>query len=253
MTGLQYRQRAFRVHLFISLLVATLAAGLVFGLWYPYPYREISGGRQLFLMVTGIDVLIGPLITFLIFNPLKKARQELLMDLTVVGLLQMGALGYGLWTVAEARPVHLVFENNRYSVVSAAQVPDEMIPLAPKGVDIEPWMGPTLLSLRPFKNSNEQFDATMSALNGAALAARPDLWQSYDAARDQIKAQAKPLSELVKRHPEIQGQVDLLTAKFPDGEVRLAYLPLAGRNVFWTVVIDRTTADVVGFLPVDSF
>ena len=45
--------RAAGIHLGLSLLVAALAAALVFGVWYPYPYREISGGRALFDLCAG--------------------------------------------------------------------------------------------------------------------------------------------------------------------------------------------------------
>lgn len=42
------RFKASGIHLGLSLVMASLAALLVFGIWYPYPYREISGGRELF-------------------------------------------------------------------------------------------------------------------------------------------------------------------------------------------------------------
>lgn len=41
-------------------------------------------------------------------------------DFTVIGLLQVAALAYGLWTVFVARPVHLVFEYHRMAVVLLA-------------------------------------------------------------------------------------------------------------------------------------
>ena len=77
-----------------SLLTICFAALLVFGIWYPYPYREISGGRELFLLVITVDVILGPLITLAVFNR-KKPRSELRRDLAIVALLQLGALGYG--------------------------------------------------------------------------------------------------------------------------------------------------------------
>jgi hypothetical protein len=103
------RFSAATIHLGLSLLVAALAALLVFLVWYPYPYREISGGRDLFLLLVAVDVIMGPLLTLTIFN-LKKPKGELRRDLAVIGLLQLAALGYGLCTMAVARPVHLVFE-----------------------------------------------------------------------------------------------------------------------------------------------
>src|SRR5918993_3549413 len=103
------RGRAAGIHFGISLAVALVAGLLVFALWYPYPYREISGGRDLFLLVVAVDVVLGPLITFAIFNR-AKGWPHLRRDLAVVALLQLAGLGYGLWTVHLARPVHLVFE-----------------------------------------------------------------------------------------------------------------------------------------------
>ena len=56
------------IHLGLSLGLAVLAALLVFYIWYPYPYREISGGRELFLLVVAVDVILGPLITLSVSN-----------------------------------------------------------------------------------------------------------------------------------------------------------------------------------------
>lgn len=144
------RLKASGIHFGISLVIALLAAALVFGLWYPYPYREISGGRELFFIVVMVDVILGPLITLTVFNRAKPWR-ELRRDLAIVALIQLSALGYGVWTVFVARPVHLVFEYDRFRVVHAVDVPPELLAKAPRDVDALPLMGPTLLSLRPFR------------------------------------------------------------------------------------------------------
>ena len=122
--------------------------------WYAYPYREISGGRELFMLVIAVDVVMGPLITLMIFNR-AKPRRELVIDLSIVALLQLAALGYGLWTVYAARPVHLAFEYQRLNVVHAADIDPETLPQAPPALQSLPLTGPTLLSLRPFKDASE--------------------------------------------------------------------------------------------------
>ena len=45
------RLRAGTIHFGISVGVALLAALLVLLVWYPYPYREVSGGRELLLIL----------------------------------------------------------------------------------------------------------------------------------------------------------------------------------------------------------
>ena len=62
---------AVAIHLGATLLIAGFAATLVFGVWYPYPYRSISGGLELFALVVGVDLVIGPMLTAVVFNPAK--------------------------------------------------------------------------------------------------------------------------------------------------------------------------------------
>ena len=76
------------LHLLCTAAIALLAAVVVLGLWYPYPYRELSGGRELFLLIIAVDVVCGPLLTFVLFNP-AKPKKELWQDLGLVVLLQV--------------------------------------------------------------------------------------------------------------------------------------------------------------------
>lgn len=246
------RAKAAALHLALSLGVAALAALLVFGLWYPYPYRDSSGGRELFLLLVTVDVILGPLITLTVFNR-KKPRSQLVRDLAVVGLIQLAALAYGLWTVCVARPVHLVYENDRFTVVHAIDVPVELLSQAPAEVQKMPLTGPTLLALRPFRDANEKGEATLMALQGLALSARPDLWQAYDQARPRVLAAAKPLAELKQRFPTQQGLIDAAVQASQQPANQLVYLPMVERKSFWTVLLDAETAEVRGFIELDSF
>ena len=78
------RVKASAIHLTLSLAIAALAGALVFGVWYPYPYREISGGRELFLILVIVDVILGPLMTLAVFNRVKP-WPVLRRDLIVIG------------------------------------------------------------------------------------------------------------------------------------------------------------------------
>ena len=252
MNKVKDRLGASGIHLGISLCVAVFAAALVFGLWYPYPYGEISGGRELFFLVVAVDVIMGPLITLAIFNR-AKPRRELLIDFTVVGLLQLAALGYGLWTVFAARPVHLVFEYSRMTVVHAIDVDADLLAKAPTSLQKLPVTGPTVIALRPFKNPAEQFDATTAALKGFPLAARSDLWQAYEPVRADVLKEAKPVAELRARFSNQAAQIDRAIAATGKPVTDLRYLPLLSRKTAWTVLLDATNEEPLGYLPLDSF
>ena len=72
-------------------------------------------------------------------------RRDLVMDFTVIGLLQVAALTYRLWTVLAARPVHLVFEYSRMAVVHAVDIATELLVQAPTALQQLPLRGPTLV------------------------------------------------------------------------------------------------------------
>ena len=242
---------ASAIHLAISLAIATLAALLVFGWWYPYPYRDLSGGRELFILVVAVDVVLGPLITLVIFNA-AKTRRHLLMDFSVIGLLQVAALTYGLWTVFVARPVHLVFEYSRMAVVHAVDIEPSTLTQAPPGLQQLPVGGPTLLSLRPLQGS-ETVESVMLATNGIPQAAQPALWQPYDAARADILRESHPAEQLKERFPQHADTIDQAVARTGLPLDQLRTLPLLSRKTAWTVLIDAQTAQPVGFVALDSF
>jgi hypothetical protein len=246
------RLQASTIHLSLSLVIAAIAGLLVFGIWYPYPYREISGGRDLFFLVVAVDVILGPLITLAVFNR-AKPWFELRRDLAVVAVLQLGALAYGLWTVSVARPVHLVFDYDRFLVVHAIDVPPELLSQTSPDIVALPLTGPTLLSLRAFKDSNEKIEATMAALRGVSLASRPDLWQPYSKAVPDVLKASHPVIVLKARFPTRAADIDAALAKDQLDPQTLAWLPMVGRNAYWTVFIDSTTAEVVATMPLDSF
>lgn len=246
------RLRAAAVHLTLSALVAVVTGLLVFAFWYPYPYREISGGRELFQLVVSVDVVLGPLLTFAVFN-LAKPRAELKRDLAMIVVLQLAGLSYGLWTVHQARPVHTVFEYDRFRVVHQADIPPEFSARVPAGMEFAPFGGPTLLALRPFRDEKEKMDLTLAALQGVELSARPELWQPYEAGRAAILAAAKPVTALKQRFPQQSAAIDAALAAAGRDSTGAAYLPLIARKDAWTVLLDARTAEVIGYLPLDSF
>lgn len=246
------RLRASGIHLGASFAAAGLAALLVFGLWYPYPYREISGGRHLFVLLVLVDVVVGPLITLAVFDR-RKRWGKLRRDLATVAALQVVALGYGLWTVAVARPVHLVFEVDRFRVVHAIDVPQELLGRQPAQVQALPWSGPTLLAARPFRNASEGVGTVLAAMNGTDIGVRPDFWEPYEVAKPRVRGAAKPVRQLKARFPDRAADMDATLKAAGHNPDAIAYLPVVSRNAFWTAFVDPATAEVVAFFQLDPF
>jgi hypothetical protein len=147
----------------------------------------------------------------------------------------------------------MVFEYKNFRVVHAVDVPLEMLALTPAGIEALPLTGPTVLGLRPFKDSQESLQATMAALQGLLLSARPDLWQSYEQSVPEVLKVAKPVSELKARFPDQAAEIDRVLRQAGRTAESTVYVPLAGRKSFWTVLLDALTAQVVTTIPLDSF
>ena len=113
--------------------------------------------------------------------------------------------------------------------------------------------GPTAIALRPFKNAAEQMDATIAAMGGAPLPARSDLWQPYRDSVADILKEAKPAAELQTRFPSQASLIHQAIESTGKTVAQLRYLPLLSRNDAWTVLLDATTAEPAGFIPLDSF
>lgn len=245
--------KAAAIHLGISAMVAALAAALVFGMWYPYPFRELAGGVHLFLVVVGVDLVCGPLLTGVIFNP-RKPRRELVTDIGLVVLIQLAALAYGLYSVAMARPIYVVYEVDRFQVVSMADVQPGA--LRPEQGDLHrvPWTGPKIIGVRDPKNGQENIASLGLSMQGLEPSARPDWWQSYEQTKPKVLSRAQTVSVLRAKQPGKTALIDQAVAESGLAEAELRWVPMTSFKVMdWVAFVDAKTAEVRAFAHVDGF
>jgi hypothetical protein len=244
--------RAAGIHLLYSVGVALLAAMLVFGMWYPYPYRDLSGGRELFLLVAIVDVVCGPLLTLVIFNP-AKPRSELWRDLGLVALIQLAALGYGLFNVWQARPLFLVMEVDRFKVVTSADLRGGSLAELPSALQPRWISKPITVAIREPKDNDEQQKVLFESLQGGRdYAERPEFYLPYEgaAALKSLK-RAKPLSAFLEKRPDQKGAALELAARKGVSIEQWQYLPIRARQD-WIAVLDKD-AQIQGYLKGDGF
>ncbi|HBA03865.1 MAG TPA: type IV pilin accessory protein, partial [Clostridium sp.] len=113
------RTKFFIGHSVISLFIATLALLLVFIFWYPFPLSKAVGVTYLFLMMFAIDVIVGPILGFIIY---KEGKKNLKMDLTIIILIQVSALLYGLYSIEKGRPAYIAYNIDRFELVRKNEI-----------------------------------------------------------------------------------------------------------------------------------
>lgn len=246
--------KASATHLLLSIVVAVFCAALVFGFWYPSPFDRLARGREIFLLVMAIDVVCGPLLTLVIFDR-KKNKSELWRDLAIVGLIQIFALGYGISSLKNARPVWIAFEGDRFRIVSIPDINLEQLHLAPKSLQRLSLTGPKLLGVRLASSSDADFkDSIFLALSGEPPAFRPARWVQYETQLQDIIKVAKPLKILLRKYPTKEAELNEIALKNNANLDKLGYLPLLAEGTLeWTVIIGLEDGQPKAYLPLDAW
>lgn len=107
MLGLTHlnRYQAFGIHFLASLVIFALLTALIFFYWFPGILRVADPSwQQILMVIAGVDLVLGPALTLIVFNPTKKSLK---MDLSIIAALQIAALAYGSYTVHNTRPLAL--------------------------------------------------------------------------------------------------------------------------------------------------
>jgi hypothetical protein len=249
---LKERLRAGAWHLLVSVLVALAVTALVFGLWFPGAYRYMAGGTGLLLLIMGVDVVLGPLLTFAVFDRRKGVR-HLQRDIATIAAIQLAALAYGFYTVQLARPVALVFEHDRFRIVSAADVVNAELPEALPEFRHLPLDGPRLMAVRKTHQGAERNEALAAAvLDGVDTSQRPRFWTPYGKAeRDSAFQVARPMGLLEAQYSGAGSLIQQAVLGMGLTVANARFLPVRARND--AVAVLAPDGNIAGFLPYDGF
>jgi hypothetical protein len=243
---------ASSLHFLVTLLLAACAAALIFWVWFPDPLQTMLGGWKLFGLVVGCDITLGPLISLVIYNS-KKSRRELITDYSIVGLVQIAALAYGVWVVSNSRPVYVVFCKDRLEVITANEIEDADLKAGKTGYTSRPKWGPKLVATAVPDSGEEHNKALFDALAGKDAPVLPRYYTSYESQIDDIKTHAQPLRDLIKRHPEAQEPLARAEHKLGTSPDELRWVPVKHKQGFWTALLDTKTWQPLEYLPVDPY
>jgi hypothetical protein len=240
---LRDRLRAGLLHLALSALIATSIFALVRAVWFPGVLFEGAGGRDLFFLIAGVDITLGPLLTTLVFDRRKKALK---LDLAVIGFLQLAALGYGVSVLAEARPAFVAFVQDRFELVRANDVtPQAYAEARDERYRSAPFTGPARVGVRLPTSPDERLKLAMSALAGRDAQDYPKYYVPYDDVRAAVKAHGKPIAELRALNRGRDAEIDGLLERVGRGEHDVRFLPMRSGKVDLTVLVDARDGSVL--------
>lgn len=243
------RWKAAFIHLSISISVVLLLAGLLAATWYPPEFLAAAGGLGLIGILAGVDACLGPLLTLIIF---KAQKPGLKFDLSVIAALQMLALVYGLQTIYQARPVYLAFTKDRFELVFAYEIPTENLAAASaEEYRSLPLTGPRIVAVKPPEDPQEREKILFSALAGGLdIQHFPKFYRPYEEMRDTVLHKGKPLDVLLRRNETARQTLTAFIANNHLQSAKVKFLPLRSKIKDQIVLIDNTSAKVLGIVDV---
>ena len=241
------RYRAASYHLAISAGVGALVLLLMLALWYPPPLFTAMGGQELMLLIVGVDVVMGPLITLIIFNPKKK---ELPFDLSIVATLQLAALGYGMYAMHTARPVFTVFAADRFFIVAATEIdPADLARGRSEEFRRLSQTGPRLVATQAPESQEERNDIAFGALGGMGIQNLPKYFVPYAQKQEEVLRSSRPVADLQLEQDDSAILARYLKKSGLKAEA-LRCLPVKARRSLMTALIAPDSGELLEILPI---
>lgn len=241
------RLKAFSLHFVGSALVMLLIFALVRWVWYPGPLFFAANGLNLLGIIIPVDMVLGPLITLIIFAPHKKEMIKIKRDMAVILLVQITFAAYGVFSIFSARPVYMALVEDKFALVTANEV-DEASQKKVKDPHFKqmPLFGPEFIGVNQPQDKDLRENLLFAnAIFGMGVQNMPEFFKPYSQVRPDALRIGKPWDKL----PGVEAQDKPRLQTFADqrqGQSTL-FVTMYSRQKMY-VAIDGKSGDVLTIL-----
>ena len=231
-------------------LVAALAGGVVFWIWYSPPYAALAGGLGLFGLLVTVDVVMGPMLTAVAASP-RKPVSELRRDLALIVLLR-GRLSHtgcmsSPWRGRYTWPSRSTDSESFSQLIRDGSIAgrpggSSLAALARPPPDCRRTTDPPGGSDQSHRVGNRGFDLSLVPEFCGDPAHAAEAWN-----------RARPLKILLEHYPQQISSVARIEKHARQDVGSLRFLPVVSRRESWSAVVAGPDARIVGFLRVDGF
>lgn len=223
------RLRAFSYHLTFSVLLLLISMVLIFYVWYPGALKYATGVLAVYAMLLVIDLILGPLLTALVY---KRHKVKFFFDMSIILVIQVAAFLYGLYTLEKGRPAWLVFVIDDFEIVAKSDLSSQTV--IPEQFQVKFWEKPkwvaAVYSDNPEIRKQQQED---EIFKGISLTTRPDSYRDLSVKYHATLNKSKSIDELSRYN-----EVDIGKKMILEGENR--WLPLKAPEVDMVVLIEKS-------------
>ena len=223
--------QAASIHFVGSVLVIGCFVLYALFIWYPTPFLSISGLLSIILILVSVDLILGPILTFFLY---KKGKRGLKFDLAAVVLVQLAALGYGMYTVYQGHPVYVAYAADRFTLVTAQDAKTELAKLPQYQVSTL-WK-PVFAYAQMPTNAKEAQQVLFDALGGKGdIDQLPQYYADFQTNLTKLLNNKNLPYEKLTVNKEYKAVVTDLLANLQQKPEQLAFIPLSGKekDVIW--------------------
>ena len=236
------RLNAAGIHILISFFIVATALAIMYWVWYPKEYFILMGGQKLIILLSSVDVLIGPLLTFLVF---KSGKKSLKFDLICIGLVQISALCYGGYVMFESRPVFTVFNKDKFQISAVVDIAPEELAKAKR----PEWRhlsiaGPELVAIG-IPDAKDRKETMFAKIESASAYRYPRLFEQYKKHREEVIKSGKSLALLASFSKKNKAVIDKFVSNSNRPENDYLYLPITSELAAMSVIVDAKTGEFI--------
>jgi len=243
------RIKAFAIHVFLSASVISIFLCFALFIWYPFPYDYFYSPFDVLKIVLLVDLVIGPLLTLIIYD-IKKSKNELRRDLSIVALIQIIAFVWGVHVTYASRPVFLAFSNQDFYIFAKEDV--DLTLLKDKTLFPAFWEGAKKVYVNPPKDSDELTELYREYYSGEKpeIELRLDRYLPLHRGFDYITQFSIDMSKADENTSE-WATLEKFLQKTGKPLSHYVLFPVNGTNKKATLVFERETGKMVNMIKLD--
>jgi hypothetical protein len=244
--------KASGTHLLLSVLVFVGIIWVCIELWYPPPFFWIDGGIQVTQLAALVDLVLGPLLTLVVF---RRGKKELVRDLAIIGLVQVGFLVWGVSVLYRERPLlaaFIGFPSERFFPIPGQYLADSRRP-------IEEMLAlsserPPMVAIRMPADKAEAREIVRVQLKGLPSVFRqPERYEKLEGQHlDEMFKVSRTLERIKLVWPESVADVEKFAADRGKPLDAFAFIPVHGRFHTGLLAFEKPGGRLAGaiYLPV---
>jgi len=106
-------------NLYISQAIIIIFLIFAYFTWFPYSFASLGGFTKTAWMLILVDLVLGPLLVFIVF---KEGKKYLKFDINTLLAIQIGAFLFGAYSLYLKHPAYAVFNGNGFTLTNVSHL-----------------------------------------------------------------------------------------------------------------------------------